>query len=219
MSSHEKDLCLINQKAGFVTRLQCIYFDNLQFDSLFFYWWLQTTKWLGTDHLTWREELWFFSSKHVSCPKKNINYYRNKMKKYHIVLWTKINRKIIEAKSIALTHKYMTTHFSGFVHVLSLWTIRISMVGRIFKSQFKGLYGHMVVGFTPYLCNQCQSPLMLWVRTPFMARFTLCNIFRLCLLTRVCISIICLSISACLECKGLTFRFIFKKIILSETFL
>ena len=27
-----------------------------------------------------------------------------------------------------------------------------------------------------YLCNQCLSPLMLWVRTPFMAMCTWCNI-------------------------------------------
>ena len=29
-----------------------------------------------------------------------------------------------------------------------------------------------------YLCNQCLSPLKLWVRTPFMMRFTRYNIMR-----------------------------------------
>jgi hypothetical protein len=31
-----------------------------------------------------------------------------------------------------------------------------------------------------YLCNQCLSPLKLWVRTPFMARCTRYNIISLC---------------------------------------
>jgi hypothetical protein len=34
----------------------------------------------------------------------------------------------------------------------------------------------MIVGFCNYLCNQCQSPLKLWVRTLFMTRCTLYNI-------------------------------------------
>jgi len=29
-----------------------------------------------------------------------------------------------------------------------------------------------------YLCNQCLPPLKLWVRTPFMVRFTRYNIMR-----------------------------------------
>ena len=36
----------------------------------------------------------------------------------------------------------------------------------------------MVVGFTTtlvYLCNQCLSPLKLWVSTPLMAKFTRYN--------------------------------------------
>ena len=34
-------------------------------------------------------------------------------------------------------------------------------------------YGSLIYN---YLCNQCASSLKLWVRTPFMARCTLCNI-------------------------------------------
>jgi hypothetical protein len=34
-------------------------------------------------------------------------------------------------------------------------------------------YGSLIYN---YLCNQCLSPLKLWVRTPFMARCTRCNI-------------------------------------------
>jgi len=35
------------------------------------------------------------------------------------------------------------------------------------------LYGSWIYN---YLCNQCLSPLMLWVQTPFMARCTRYNI-------------------------------------------
>jgi len=42
----------------------------------------------------------------------------------------------------------------------------------------RGRHGRhrMVVGFTTYLCNQCLSPLTLWVQTLFMVRCTRYNI-------------------------------------------
>ena len=49
----------------------------------------------------------------------NVNKILNskmKNKKYHTVV--KCNIKIIEEKLIALTHKYMASHFPGFAQVL-----------------------------------------------------------------------------------------------------
>jgi len=47
----------------------------------------------------------------------------------------------------------------------------LSQLSFIFNRHIKK--GHrgrdrMVVGFTNYLCNQCLSPLKVWIRTPFM---------------------------------------------------
>ena len=60
-----------------------------------------------------------------------------------------------------------------FLHNITLiWVIYISLRGCCGRHR-------MVVGFTfSYLCNQCLSPLMLWVRISIRARCTtLCNKF------------------------------------------
>jgi len=41
------------------------------------------------------------------------------------------------------------------------------------RTSWSWTYGNWIYN---YLCNQCLSPLKLWVRIPFMERCTRCNI-------------------------------------------
>ena len=54
----------------------------------------------------------------------------------------------------------------------------MAIVQMILGSSWSWLYGCWIYNYKMlmYLCNQCLSPLMLWVRTQFMVRCTLYNI-------------------------------------------
>jgi len=71
---------------------------------------------------------------------------------------------------------WMDANLCSFMLIVSLY---LFCDGDPFTKTRRDCCGRMVVGFTTtYLYNQCQSPLQLWVRTPFMARqleTTVCN--------------------------------------------
>ena len=69
-------------------------------------------------------------------------------------------------------------HFSLFFRstqlvLESLLTVRLEIIAKWFLGlSLSWSYGSLIYN---YLCNQCLSPLMLWVRNPFMARCTRFN--------------------------------------------